>query len=153
MTPEQFRKLQKQSNRKLDKLEGSRTGSKMNNKGQYYNGHFYHSTGEMNNDYSVLPHEKGLGADLAKAEQQAAIHKKQLDECQSDWAYWSILSDLSYWEAIVNILKAAELVGPDNLPDVTPPNLNGSVVMDAIGRVEDYGKEIYRLARLAKVAN
>lgn len=47
MTPEQFRKLQKQSNRKLDKLEGSRTGNKYNAKGQYYGGVFYDSTGEM----------------------------------------------------------------------------------------------------------
>lgn len=45
------RRLQKQSKGKLDRLEKSRTGNKFNAKGQYYNGSFYHSTGER--DYAI----------------------------------------------------------------------------------------------------
>jgi hypothetical protein len=48
MTVEQYRKLQKESQGKLNRLEKNHSGSKMNNKGQYYNGQYYHSTGEMN---------------------------------------------------------------------------------------------------------
>lgn len=49
MTPnERYKRLMEQSKRKLDKLVSSRSGNKMNAKGQHYNGQFYHSTGEMN---------------------------------------------------------------------------------------------------------
>lgn len=51
MTADQFRKLQKQSKRKLDKLENSRAKNKFGAKSQTYNGSFYHSTGER--DYAV----------------------------------------------------------------------------------------------------
>jgi hypothetical protein len=47
MTPEQYRKLQQQSQGKLDRLVNNRTGNKMNAKGQYYKNEYYHSTGEM----------------------------------------------------------------------------------------------------------
>jgi hypothetical protein len=103
--------------------------------------------GIMNNDYSVLPHDKGLGADLALAEQEVSIHQKRLDECKSDWAYWSILGDLEYWTAVKNILNAAALVGHDKLPDIPAPDLKGCVVMDAIGRVSDFGEAVLREAQ------
>jgi hypothetical protein len=48
LTVEQYRKLQKQSNAKLDRLVNNRSGNKLNAKGQYYKGEYYHSTGEMN---------------------------------------------------------------------------------------------------------
>jgi len=48
MTAQQWRDFQKKSQSKLDKLVKNRTGNKMNAKGQYYKGDFYHSTGEMN---------------------------------------------------------------------------------------------------------
>lgn len=48
MSVEQYRKLQKQSEGKLNRLVTNRTGNKLNAKGQYYKGQFYHSTGEMN---------------------------------------------------------------------------------------------------------
>lgn len=48
LTPDQYKRLQQQSNRKLNKLMGSRTHNKYKAKSQYYNGQFYHSTGEMN---------------------------------------------------------------------------------------------------------
>src|SRR4051812_3707392 len=51
LTPEQYRKLRKQSDKKLDKLEGSRTENKYGAKGQYYGGKFYDSTGER--DYAM----------------------------------------------------------------------------------------------------
>lgn len=103
--------------------------------------------GIMNNDFSVLPHDKGRQSDLEKAKEQVVIYKKQLNECKSDWAYWSILSDLSYWQTIQNILEAAEIVGNDNLPYVAAPNLENCVVMDAIGKVEQFGNEILRKAK------
>lgn len=109
--------------------------------------------GISSGDYSVLPHEKGKNADMDKAREMVAQYKKSLEECKSDWSYWSILSDLSYWEAICNILEAGELVGNDNLPDVAPPNLQGLMVMDAIGAVSDFGDKILGEARAKANAN
>lgn len=104
-------------------------------------------SGLMTGDYSVLPHENGIGADHEKAKQEVAKWKQALNECKSDWAYWSILGDLAYWEAIESIYQAAAIVGPDNLPDVPKPNLDGLVVMDCIGKVQQYGNEILNEAK------
>lgn len=103
--------------------------------------------GISSGDYSVLPHEKGNNADLEKATEQVEIHKNALKECKSDWSYWSILGDLEYWQAIEKILKAGELVGNDKLPYVPPPNLEGLVVMDAIGAVGTYGDSVLLAAK------
>lgn len=47
---DRYKRLMKQSKRKLDKLHDNHTGNKYNAKGQYYGGSFYHSTGER--DYA-----------------------------------------------------------------------------------------------------
>lgn len=93
-------------------------------------------------DFSVLPHKNGLNADYEKAKEMVVKHTKQLNECTSDWSYWSVLGDLSYWEAIQNILEAATIVGENNLPDIPKPDMEGLVVMDSISCVERYGKAI-----------
>lgn len=96
------------------------------------------------NDYSVLPHDKGKDATLLKAEEMVAKHQNDIDNCKSDWSYWSILSDLEYWKAVRNILKAATLVGENNLPDVPKPKTEGLVVMDAIYEVTKFGDAILK---------
>lgn len=106
--------------------------------------------GLMSGDYSVLPHEKGIGADLKTAEENVAKYQKQLAQCTSDWSYWSILGDKAYWEAVRDILEAATIVGPDNLPDVEKPNFEGLVVMDSISRVTTYGRTILSKAHSIK---
>lgn len=108
--------------------------------------------GLMTGDFSVLPHEKGKNAGLEKAKEMLAQHEKALKECKSDWAYWSILGDVSYWAAIVNILEAGELVGNENLPDVEAPDLSNCVVMDAIGKVEQFGAKILSMAKESKAS-
>lgn len=104
--------------------------------------------GVINGDYSVLSEQNALGASIEKIEEQVAFHKKQLDECRSDWAYWAILGDLAYWRAVRNIYKAAELVGAENLPDVAIPDVQRCIVMDAIGKVEKFGEDILKEAQL-----
>ncbi len=101
--------------------------------------------GISQNDFSVMPHQKGLNATLEIAEEKVKLHQKQIDECKSDWAYWSILGDLEYWKAVKNILKAAELVGEDNMPEVAFKN-DGVVVMDAIYKVTQFGELVLKLA-------
>ena len=108
--------------------------------------------GISQNDFSVMPHQKGLNATLEIAEEKVKLHQKQIDECKSDWAYWSILGDLEYWKAIKNILKAAELVGEDNMPEVAFKN-DGVVVMDAIYKVTQFGELVLKLATEQSLKN
>jgi len=101
--------------------------------------------GIAQNDFSVIPHQKGLNASLEIADEKIKLHEKQIAECTSDWAYWSILGDLEYWKAVRNILKAAELVGEDNMPEVEFKN-DGGVAMDAIYNVKKFGELVLKLA-------
>lgn len=105
--------------------------------------------GISQNDFSVLPHQKGLEATMYVADEKIALHQRQLDECKSDWSYWSILGDLAYWKAVKNILKGAEIVGENNMPDVKFEN-KAMVVMDIIAETEKFGK--YVLSECKRVA-
>jgi len=101
------------------------------------------------NDFSVLPHQKGLNATTDIANKQIESLKKQLSQCQSDWSYWSILGDLSYWKAIKDILEGAKLTGENNMPDVKFER-KAVVVMDSIAEIEKFGK--YVLSECKKLA-
>jgi hypothetical protein len=98
--------------------------------------------GVSTGDYSVLPKEPTLQSSIVEAKSNIDKYQDMLNKCTSDWSYWSILGDLEYWESVHDILQSAELVGPDNLPDIPKPNTEGCVVMDAIGRVRDFGRDM-----------
>jgi hypothetical protein len=68
---ERYKQLKKQSALKLDKLVISRTGNKMNAKGTYYNGDFYHSTGER--DYAVKLDLRKRAKDILDWKRQVKI--------------------------------------------------------------------------------
>lgn len=67
----------------------------------------------------------------------------------SDAAWWGYQGQLSYWQAAVNILEAADLVGFDSLPDVMPGTAaqGGGVLMDQCAAQERYGSAVLMLAR------
>jgi hypothetical protein len=71
LTAEQYRKLQKESNAKLDRLVNNRSGNKLNAKGQYYKGEYYHSTGEMN--YAQQLDVRKQAGDIADWRRQVKI--------------------------------------------------------------------------------
>lgn len=71
MTAEQFKRLQHESNRKLNKLVGSRTENKYKAKSQYYKGQFYHSTGEK--EYAEQLDLRLKAGDITKWERQVKI--------------------------------------------------------------------------------
>ena len=74
LTPSQFKRLQKQSNRKLDSLVKNRTGSKLSNKTVFYNGNKYDSVGEK--DYAVLLDLRVKAGDIKSWERQVKIDLK-----------------------------------------------------------------------------
>lgn len=101
----------------------------------------------MSGDFSAIQAQDATGATLAHAREELAKWKAAMNGATSDYAYWGYVGDVAYWNAAVNILEAAELVGADKLPRVPPPNYNG-VLMDVASNVENYGRII--LAEAAK---
>lgn len=67
---------------------------------------------------------------------------KELKKCESDAAYWSLIGDREYWQAVRNILEAASL-NNGVVAFVESPELDGAlIVMDAISRVTKYGLKV-----------
>jgi hypothetical protein len=67
--------------------------------------------------------------------------------CQSDYAYWGYEGQKAYWRCLVDLCKAAEITGPDNLPDVALPKLEGQIVMSACGNMESFGRAVLAAAK------
>ena len=82
--------------------------------------------------------------DVAKGKLAEVIESQS--NCRSDWAFWGYEGDKAYWSAVVNILEAAAIVGADNLPDVTGPEV-GCVVMDQCSYITKFGKDILAAAK------
>jgi hypothetical protein len=68
---DKLKALMKQSLRKLDKLAGSHSGNKMSAKGQYYNGSYYHSTGER--DHAMMLDLRLKAKDIKEWKRQVKI--------------------------------------------------------------------------------
>jgi hypothetical protein len=71
---DKLKALMKQSQRKLDKLVGSRTENKFGAKGQYYKGDYYHSTGER--DYAQQLDLRKMAGDIVDWKRQVKIELK-----------------------------------------------------------------------------
>lgn len=102
--------------------------------------------GLMSGNLAPIGGDKFVAESLAQARAKLEENRKAQRECKSDWAYWGYQGDISYWETVVSLLEAAEIVGPDNLPDVPFDNSAG-VVMDICARQERFGEEVLRLSR------
>lgn len=97
-------------------------------------------------DFDPIQIPDAVGVSLQAASEQLMLATERQNNSQSDWAYWGYAGDIAYWRAVVNILRAAEITGPDNLPDVPPPDLENKVVMDACAEVERFGARVLREA-------
>jgi hypothetical protein len=74
-----------------------------------------------------------------------------LRACKSDAEYWGYAAQESYWKAVHSMLEAAEITGPEDIPDLPAPKLNG-VLMDMMGQQEAYGRRILECAHELRVA-
>lgn len=100
-------------------------------------------------DNSILIEEartRELDFDINIAKEKVSYFQKAIENCQSDAAYWGLLSERVYWEAVLNILEAGKLTN-DNIPEVEAPDLNGGILMDMIGKVEKFGKDVLAAAK------
>lgn len=96
---------------------------------------------------SISVERAGTGTALAEAQNKLAAAKAAQDACRSDAAYWGYEGQVAFWRCVVDLLKAAEITGPDNLPDVNLPDLEGGIVMDLCGRLEGFGRTVLCAAK------
>ena len=94
--------------------------------------------------------EKILDPAISDVEAEITKLKTAQDNCKSDAAFWGYAGQLAYWRTLRNVLKAALLVGSDNLPDMELP-VKMSVLMDRIGDMEEFGKKM--LAEAERMAD
>jgi hypothetical protein len=84
---------------------------------------------------------------LGGAREALAQVEHAQQDAGSDAAYWGYQGQVSYWRAVVSLLDAAELTGPDHLPDVAMPDLSNKVVMDASYEMEKWAKRVLEMAQ------
>ena len=80
---------------------------------------------------------------------EALAHAEALQrDAKSDAAYWGYVGQVAYWRCVVALLEAAEITGPDDLPDIPPDFLDrNQVVMDAAWSMEQWGRAVLDAAR------
>ena len=103
--------------------------------------------GVMRGDFDPIREQDATGKTLGHARVELERVREAQANCKSDWAYWGYEGDKAYWQAVVSILEAAELVGPDSLPDIPVPNLQNCVVMDSCARLSNWGAAILKAAK------
>ena len=84
---------------------------------------------------------------LGGAREKLAHMLQMREDARSDAAYWGYDSQCAYWQCIVSLLEAAQIVGRDLLPDVEIPDLSGQVVMDANWDLIQFGARVLELAQ------
>lgn len=104
-------------------------------------------TGDFSSVKEVGIVEKGIN----ELEQELKETIEAQRNCGSDWAYWGYEGTISYLKSAIHILKAAKMVGEDNLADIDAPNSNG-VVIDVQANVERFGEKIYQEALKVSVS-
>lgn len=92
-----------------------------------------------------------LEKQVASTEEILKSYEEAVESAPNDHAYWGYLMDKTYWSAVVDTLKAALIVGPDNLPNLELALFpDGTVVMDAASNMDKFGKEMLRQAKAAQ---
>ena len=103
--------------------------------------------GVMSGDFAPIQDQNAEGSSLTLAMAELERAQRAQVNAKSDWAFWGYQGDVSYWRAVVSILEAAEITGPNDLPDIEGPDLTNCVVMDACSKVESFGKAILEQAK------
>lgn len=98
----------------------------------------------LNESYDPIQSPNACGLTLKQAEHNYHIALEKRNNCGSDWAYWGYQGDVSYWSAVVDILKAVELVGENKLPDIRLNSSRDKCVMNACADIEEFGRKILK---------
>jgi hypothetical protein len=71
----------------------------------------------------------------------------------SDAEIEAIVGRITYWRTLIDVLHAADLVGPDNLPDVPVPIQGNADIHKECERLSDFGQSVLRQAKAQKRAS
>lgn len=66
--------------------------------------------------------------------------------CASDAEFWGYETQAAYYRCLLNLVKAAEITGADNLPDVAIPVFGGENPEDDVARLEGFGRQVLAAA-------
>lgn len=102
--------------------------------------------GLMSGDLAPISGGQRVSESLTEARARLADVTQSQHDCKSDWAYWGYQGDISYWTAVIALLEAAEITGPDALPDI-PYKSKAGVVMDICAEQERYGRRVLEAAK------
>jgi hypothetical protein len=83
---------------------------------------------------------------LYMTEKRIESYKESLKSCNSDAAWWSIKTDLTNWEALLNILKSSLITGVDNLPNIPIKQTEGNL-MDVLDNTKKFGEDILKISK------
>jgi len=104
-------------------------------------------SGLLSGDFDSVFHKDAVGKSLGEVEDMLAGVRRQQRDCASDAAWWGYNGEIAYLAAVRDLLKAAEITGPDNLPDVDIPDLSAGIVMDLQAKVTRFGAEVLKQAK------
>lgn len=89
---------------------------------------------------------------VEQAEAKLASVTESQNQATSDATWWGWDSQRAYWSCVVNLLKAAAITGPDEMPPVLPPVslVRGGMLMDMNFEMEEWGKAVLARAEETK---
>lgn len=102
---------------------------------------------QQNEFEAAMPHQRAMGKTREEIQEKIKEYQFKIDDCRSDAAYWGYLAELTYWQTVDRLHQVATLLGPDQLPDVEIPHLDGAYpIMDIIAKLETFGLMVYHEA-------
>lgn len=94
---------------------------------------------ELRRPRSAAPTAEEARAEIERLDQAMA-------DCTSNALHRRLAGQLAYWRCVRDLHAAAELVGPDDLPDVVPPDHRG-VAMEQMFLLERFGQTVLEQAQ------
>lgn len=92
-------------------------------------------------DMNSISSKSAIGKTLSEAKKHHEEARENQRNCTSDSAYWGYQGQVSYWSCVVNLLKASEIVGSENLKDISLPK-KGGILMEMCRQLESFGKKV-----------
>jgi hypothetical protein len=92
---------------------------------------------------SVPYYPDDLQRTLKENEQKLSGLEGGQKRCSSDYSYWGYVVDINYYNGIVNILKAAKILGVDNMPNIPVPQEYDGYK----DNIKAYGNAVFKIAK------
>lgn len=96
----------------------------------------------------MMEDQYAVDTDPKTAQAQREYYRKRKEACTgSDIAWIGYKTHEVFWNVVCNIYEAASILGPENLPDIQPPDVGLLSTYEKITRLEQYGQQILKTAK------